>query len=486
MRALRFWLDRGVDGFRIDVAHGIAKDAGLPDMDQRTTAADRRPRLRRPAVRRRRRARRPPEDPRVVDAYPRPMAVGEVLLTDIRRLAATCGPTSCTWPSTSALARPVDAAAVRAADRRVAGQVAAAGAPPTWVLSNHDRGAARDAVRRRDLGRQRAWAIALLGWRCPAGVPLQGRRARPADADLPDGRGRTRSGSGPGTRPRPGRCGARCRGGDRPRPSGSPRARRRGCRCRAWGGAHRWSGSWRTSGLDAVAVPAGAGAAQDARPRSPATRWSWYGAPEGCFAFRRPGGLVCLVNLSGGAGPAARGARAAGQHPEHADGAAARAMRRSGVPGLQSVRFRERPGSVTRRSGTLRATTTSRRARCEDEGPRLHRAVRRASSRRSGLVPPMPVPGHPGADHRADPRRRCWPGRCLGARRGVLALLAVPRAWSRSGCRCSRAAAADSAVFVGPSAGLPLQLAGGRLRDRPCSPRCSGAATTSPGRSWPT
>jgi len=28
---LRFWLDRGVDGFRIDVAHGLIKAAGLPD-----------------------------------------------------------------------------------------------------------------------------------------------------------------------------------------------------------------------------------------------------------------------------------------------------------------------------------------------------------------------------------------------------------------------------------------------------------------------
>ena len=29
---LRFWLDRGVDGFRIDVAHGLFKAAGLPDV----------------------------------------------------------------------------------------------------------------------------------------------------------------------------------------------------------------------------------------------------------------------------------------------------------------------------------------------------------------------------------------------------------------------------------------------------------------------
>ncbi|SDR72951.1 alpha-glucosidase [Nocardioides scoriae] len=30
-RNLRFWLDRGVDGFRIDVAHGLVKAEGLPD-----------------------------------------------------------------------------------------------------------------------------------------------------------------------------------------------------------------------------------------------------------------------------------------------------------------------------------------------------------------------------------------------------------------------------------------------------------------------
>jgi len=29
---LRFWLDRGVDGFRIDVAHGMVKAPGLPDV----------------------------------------------------------------------------------------------------------------------------------------------------------------------------------------------------------------------------------------------------------------------------------------------------------------------------------------------------------------------------------------------------------------------------------------------------------------------
>ena len=32
-KTLRFWLERGVDGFRIDVAHGMAKPPGLPDTD---------------------------------------------------------------------------------------------------------------------------------------------------------------------------------------------------------------------------------------------------------------------------------------------------------------------------------------------------------------------------------------------------------------------------------------------------------------------
>ena len=61
-KTLRFWLERGVDGFRIDVAHGMAKPPGLPDMTQ-SRPADAHPRRRRSAVQPRRRARHPPRHP---------------------------------------------------------------------------------------------------------------------------------------------------------------------------------------------------------------------------------------------------------------------------------------------------------------------------------------------------------------------------------------------------------------------------------------
>ncbi|BDZ43236.1 hypothetical protein GCM10025865_25350 [Paraoerskovia sediminicola] len=37
---LRFWLDKGVDGFRVDVAHGLVKADGLPDWDGSVSMVD--------------------------------------------------------------------------------------------------------------------------------------------------------------------------------------------------------------------------------------------------------------------------------------------------------------------------------------------------------------------------------------------------------------------------------------------------------------
>ena len=42
-------------------------------------------------------------------------------------------------------------------------------------------------------------------------------------------------------------------------------------------------------------------------PAFGASELDWLPAPEGCLAFRRPGGLVCLLNLSGTAVPLPEG-----------------------------------------------------------------------------------------------------------------------------------------------------------------------------------
>ncbi|MBA3349549.1 MAG: alpha-amylase, partial [Actinobacteria bacterium] len=83
---LRFWLDKGVDGFRIDVAHKIGKDPGLADnpadVDEYTALDP----MRRhdedwPSTHERLAGIR-----RVVDAYPDRMIVGEVYILDLERL----------------------------------------------------------------------------------------------------------------------------------------------------------------------------------------------------------------------------------------------------------------------------------------------------------------------------------------------------------------------------------------------------------------
>ncbi len=99
---LRFWLDLGVDGFRIDVAHGLVKAAGLPDIgraEQLTLLGSAADAVLRPG----RRAR---DLPRLA-AHPRRVPGRAdrgrrgVDADDRAGRAATCGPTSCTRRSTS-------------------------------------------------------------------------------------------------------------------------------------------------------------------------------------------------------------------------------------------------------------------------------------------------------------------------------------------------------------------------------------------------
>ena len=99
-KTLRFWLERGVDGFRIDVAHGMAKPPGLPGREGRrqgVVAQRRRPALQPPE-----RARDSPRHPQGRRRLPRcgdhRRGVGHGQPPAGR---STCGPTSCISASIS-------------------------------------------------------------------------------------------------------------------------------------------------------------------------------------------------------------------------------------------------------------------------------------------------------------------------------------------------------------------------------------------------
>jgi alpha-glucosidase len=128
---LRFWLDRGVDGFRIDVAHGLAKDPALPDLP----LGGPHPHWDRDEVHEIYRGWR-----RVIDAYDgQRKFVAEAWLTDVHRLARYLRPGELhTAFNFDFLTCPWDAGALRAVVDRTLEAFTPVGAPATWVLSNHD------------------------------------------------------------------------------------------------------------------------------------------------------------------------------------------------------------------------------------------------------------------------------------------------------------------------------------------------------------
>ena len=145
---LRFWLDRGVDGFRVDVAHGMVKAEGLPDWDGHVAMIDgsddtdavsgsgnQGPMFDQDGVHEIYRAWRA-----VLDEYDGDrMLVAEAWVEPLSRLARYVRPDEMHQAFNFAfLATGWDAAALRkviAASYEVNDSV---GAPTTWVLSNHD------------------------------------------------------------------------------------------------------------------------------------------------------------------------------------------------------------------------------------------------------------------------------------------------------------------------------------------------------------
>ncbi|ROO89232.1 alpha-glucosidase [Actinocorallia herbida] len=160
---LRFWLALGVDGFRIDVAHGMVKKAGLPDVghgDQsRMLGTDPLPYFDQDGVHEIHRGWRA-----LLDSYPgERIAVAEAWASTPERLARYVRPDEAHQAfNFHYLGTGWDAAALRDVIDVSLGTSEAVGAPTTWVLSNHD--VRRHVTRFGDgeLGLRRARAAALL------------------------------------------------------------------------------------------------------------------------------------------------------------------------------------------------------------------------------------------------------------------------------------------------------------------------------------
>ncbi|WP_435872560.1 glycoside hydrolase family 13 protein [Micromonospora globbae] len=139
---LRFWLDRGVDGFRVDVAHGLVKQADLADWQEPQEILSGREEDRP----------RPPmwdqdgvheiyrEWRRVLDSYPgERVLVAEAWVEPAERLARYVRPDEMHQAfNFEYLLASWTAPAQYAVITRSLEATDAVGAPTTWVLSNHD------------------------------------------------------------------------------------------------------------------------------------------------------------------------------------------------------------------------------------------------------------------------------------------------------------------------------------------------------------
>jgi alpha-glucosidase len=138
---LRFWLDRGVAGFRVDVAHGLVKAHGLPDwsedqgMLEGADGRERAPFWDQDGVHEIYRGWR-----QVLDSYPGDrMLVAEAWVEPPERLARYVRDDEMHQAfNFDYLTAPWRAADLRAAITSSLAANKAVGAPTTWVLSNHD------------------------------------------------------------------------------------------------------------------------------------------------------------------------------------------------------------------------------------------------------------------------------------------------------------------------------------------------------------
>ena len=300
-RIIRFWLDRGVDGFRIDVGHGMGKPLGLPDLEPDVLA--------------------PPEGAqlvarhdvrwdqdvvhdyhrgfrRIFDSYPGDrMAVGEMWVTDEDdRLANYVRPDELNLAFNFELVvASWGAESFRGAIESSLRAMSRVGAPCSWVLGNHDVDRPASRYGGGAIGVARARAAALVQLSLPGAVYLyNGDELGLTDVDLPDDALRD---------PVWERSGHTARGRDAARVpvpwSGTAPPYGFSTTPDTWlPMPDDWAAvtveAGGRSGLDAVALPVGAAAAALVVRGQPG-RAEWLDAPAGVLAYRR-GDVVVLLN----------------------------------------------------------------------------------------------------------------------------------------------------------------------------------------------
>ncbi|WP_129285920.1 glycoside hydrolase family 13 protein [Streptomyces sp. GZWMJZ-114] len=188
---LRFWLDLGVDGFRVDVAHGMVKAPGLPDVGRagqaRMLNTEVLPFFDQDGVHEIHRSWRA-----LLDSYPgERIEVAEAWAPTSERLALYVRADEAHQAfNFQYVLAPWEARALREVIDASLGATGAVGATTTWVLSNHDvvrhttRYAAGDPAR----GLRRGRAAALLTLALPGSVYVyQGEElGLPEVLDLPE------------------------------------------------------------------------------------------------------------------------------------------------------------------------------------------------------------------------------------------------------------------------------------------------------------
>ncbi|HEX2404561.1 MAG TPA: glycoside hydrolase family 13 protein [Acidimicrobiia bacterium] len=139
VEVLRFWLDRGASGFRVDVANGLEKDPIYPDIGEvdktkRVPGGDLHPYSDRDQLHEIVREWRA-----VVDEYPEAILVAEAWVENWERLARYLRDDEYHQAfDFEFMESPWEAEAMRSAISMAVPTSATVGAVPTWVLSNHD------------------------------------------------------------------------------------------------------------------------------------------------------------------------------------------------------------------------------------------------------------------------------------------------------------------------------------------------------------